>query len=76
VFAYPYGDYSNLVLQEMAASPYHYGFTVENGTATVQHHPHKLPRYTMLWHHSDPIRLRIKLYRHKLIHLSGKARQV
>jgi peptidoglycan/xylan/chitin deacetylase (PgdA/CDA1 family) len=71
VMAYPWGEYSQTVLEEMAESPYDYGFTVENGSANASHNPYLLPRYTVFWRDGNPLMLHAKLYRHGLIHWWG-----
>jgi peptidoglycan/xylan/chitin deacetylase (PgdA/CDA1 family) len=72
VFAYPWGEYSDLVMQEMANSPYDYAFTVENGSSDTHHNPMLLPRYTVFWRDGNVFQLRAKLYRHGLTTLWGK----
>ena len=71
VMAYPWGEYSQTVVEEMADSPYDYGFTVENGSANAGHNPYLLPRYTVFWRDGNPLMLQAKLYRHGLISWYG-----
>jgi peptidoglycan/xylan/chitin deacetylase (PgdA/CDA1 family) len=76
VFAYPWGEYSALVVEEMPNSPYEYAFTVENGVAMASHNPFLLPRFTVFWRDGNPLILHAKLFRHGIIQWCGKLKAV
>lgn len=67
VFAYPWGTYSEPVVEFMKTSPYRYAFTVETAQWQDDAHPHLIPRYSAYYRDGNPIIFLAKLCRHKLL---------
>lgn len=67
VLAYPWGNFSQEVLEMMADSPYHYAFTTEKGSWTAQSGPHSVPRYSAYWRDGHPLVFFLKLLRNGVV---------
>jgi len=67
VFAYPWGNYSQRVVELMQDSPYHYAFTVETAQWQPGCNPYRVPRYSAYYRDGNPAVLIAKLLRHKLL---------
>ncbi len=67
VFAYPWGEYSDKVLERMPQTPYQYAFTTEKRPWTADESPYAIPRYTAFLRDGNPMVLFGKLCRHKVL---------
>lgn len=67
VLAYPWGNYSQFVLDAMPQSPYQYAFTVETKAWTSQDSRFEVPRYSAFYRDGNPLVLLAKLCRHGLL---------
>jgi peptidoglycan/xylan/chitin deacetylase (PgdA/CDA1 family) len=67
VLAYPWGTYSNAVLQAMEATLYRFAFTVETAPWTAETPHFEVPRYSVFFRDGNPVVLLAKLCRHKAL---------
>lgn len=67
VFAYPWGTYSQPVVDVLKTSPYRYAFTVETAQWQTGANPYLVPRYSAYYRDGNPIILLAKLCRHNLL---------
>lgn len=67
VLAYPWGEYSGSVLDEMEATPYRFAFTVETAPWTADAPRFEVPRYSVFFRDGNPIVFSAKLCRHGVL---------
>lgn len=67
VMAYPWGDYSPRVLEQMEHTPYRFAFTVETAPWTPGAPRFEVPRYSVYHRDGNPMILIAKLCRHGLV---------
>lgn len=67
VFAYPWGSYSQRVVDLMPDSPFLYAFTVETAQWQAEANPYLVPRYTAYYRDGNPLVFIAKLLRHNLL---------
>ncbi len=67
VFAYPWGYYSDPVLQAMERSPYRYAFAVKTAQWQADASRFEIPRYSAYYRDGNPVIFLAKLCRHKLL---------
>jgi peptidoglycan/xylan/chitin deacetylase (PgdA/CDA1 family) len=67
VFAYPWGECNDQVVELMQGSPYKYAFTVETAQWKPDIHPFRVPRYSAYYRDGNPAVFLAKLLRHKLL---------
>jgi peptidoglycan/xylan/chitin deacetylase (PgdA/CDA1 family) len=66
VFAYPWGEYSETALNCMSYSQYRLAFTTQPSQWSGKNSPYEVPRYTIFWHDTEPLRLTAKLLRRRV----------
>jgi peptidoglycan/xylan/chitin deacetylase (PgdA/CDA1 family) len=67
VMAYPWGKYSDRVLETMTHTPYQMGFTTDKGVWQPNSDAYRIPRYTGYLRDGNPLILTLKLMRNRLI---------
>jgi peptidoglycan/xylan/chitin deacetylase (PgdA/CDA1 family) len=67
VLAYPWGRYSDKVLQAMERSPYLFALTCEKPSGSLAYHRFKIPRYYAYYRDGIPVILALKIMRHSFL---------